>query len=291
MGLLPDNAFQPPGAEVTFDGQALGRGRTIEPRTLWGREIALVLQDPLTALNPVMKIGAQLTEGLRYHLGMSSSTAVRHAADLLGEVGIPNPRLRLSQYPHELSGGMRQRVVIATAIACEPRLLLADEPTTALDVTIQKQILDLLARLQEQRQMSMILISHDLSVVADRTHRYLVMYAGRIIESGPSDALFDPAVRHPYTGALLRSIPRLGTPPHTRLEAIEGRPPDLVELQVGCSFAPRCPSCRPETCGAQMPGIGTGPVGNVACWFPTAVGADSRTDRGQPNASEGGGRP
>jgi peptide/nickel transport system ATP-binding protein len=199
----------------------------------------MVFQDPMTSLNPVRRIGVQLTESMRYHLGTGRRAARARAVELLHLVGIPEPERRLDQYPHELSGGMRQRVTIAIALACDPKLLVADEPTTALDVTVQKQILDLLDRLQAELGMAMILITHDLGVVAGRAHRTAVMYAGRIVEMGDTTALFEET-RHPYTEALLRSIPRIERPSHQELDAIPGRPPDMVGPAIGCPFAARC---------------------------------------------------
>ncbi len=198
----------------------------------------MVFQDPMTCLNPTKRIGQQITDPLRHHLGMSRSEAAARARELLDMVRIPEAGRRLRQYPHELSGGMRQRVVIAIALSCNPKLVIADEPTTALDVTIQKQILDLLATLQSDLGMAMILITHDLGVVAGRTDRVAVMYAGRLAEIGATATLFSSS-HHPYTEALLRSIPRVDQPSHLPLDAIPGRPPDMVRPPDGCRFAPR----------------------------------------------------
>ena len=208
-------------------------------RRLRGPELAVVFQDPMTSLNPVLTIGTQIIETLQAHLGMDTAAATRRGAELLAAVGIPAPEQRLRQYPHQLSGGMRQRVAIAIALSCEPKLLIADEPTTALDVTVQAQILDLLAREQQRRHMAMILITHDLGVVAGRTDEVAVMYAGRIVERAPTPHLFS-RMRMPYTEALLAAIPKLDSPPHTPLPAIAGRPPDPTRPLTGCSFAPRC---------------------------------------------------
>lgn len=230
--------------------------------------MAMVFQDPMTALNPVLTIAVQLCEPLRLHLKLGRQEAREKALSLLARVGIPDPEKRLDQYPHQLSGGMRQRVVIAIAIACNPRLLIADEPTTALDVTVQRQILDGLAGLQKERRMGMVLITHDLGVVASRADYIAVMYAGRIVEYAPARVLFS-SMRHRYTEALLKSIPRLRDPAHTRLHAIPGRPPQLTDPAPGCAFAPRClyaqDVCRRET----PPLMATDhPQHHHACFFP-----------------------
>jgi len=222
----------------------------------------------MTSLNPVLSIGTQIVETLQAHLGMASPAATRRAVELLAEVGIPAPEQRLRQYPHQLSGGMRQRVAIAIALSCEPRLLIADEPTTALDVTIQAQILDLLAREQQRRHMAMILITHDLGVVAGRTDEVAVMYAGRVVERAPTPVLFD-RMRMPYTAALLAAIPKLDSAPHTRLPAIGGRPPDPTRPQPGCAFAPRCGHVD-ERCIAGKPALSAADASGTryACWHP-----------------------
>ena len=239
MNLLGSGATFAPDSKVTFDGRDVHRLSPWEAKHFWGAEMAMVFQDPMTSLNPVRRIGVQLTESMRFHLGMSKREATARAVELLDQVRIPEPRKRLTQYPHELSGGMRQRVMIAIALACKPRLLVADEPTTALDVTVQKQILELLTGLQRELEMAMILITHDLGVVSGHTDRVAVMYAGQLVEVADTGRLFD-SVRHPYTGALLDSIPRLEDPSHTRLNGIDGWPPDLIEGTRGCRFAPRC---------------------------------------------------
>ncbi|HEU5395341.1 MAG TPA: ABC transporter ATP-binding protein, partial [Candidatus Methylomirabilis sp.] len=204
-----------------------------------GREIAMVFQEPMTSLNPVLTIGRQLTEALEVHLGMGKTDAARRAAELLTLVGIPDPERRLVQYPHQFSGGMRQRIMIAIALSCRPRLILADEPTTALDVTIQAQILELLKDLSKRLGVAMLIITHNLGVVARYADRVNVMYAGKVIERGTARQIYhDP--RHPYTLGLLRSVPRLDLPRKAKLDPIEGQPPDLVRLPPGCSFAPRC---------------------------------------------------
>jgi peptide/nickel transport system ATP-binding protein len=254
---------------VLFDGRELGSLDAEALRRLRSRSIAVVFQDPMTSLNPVLTIGRQIIETLREHLGIDAAAAQRRAVDLLGEVGIPAPEQRLRHYPHQLSGGMRQRVAIAIALSCEPRLLVADEPTTALDVTVQAQILDLLNRERQRRSMAMILITHDLGIVAGRTDEVAVMYAGRIVERAPTPRLFK-AMRMPYTEALLAAIPKLDAPPHTPLPAISGRPPDPTRPFRGCAFAPRC-RYRAERCADQKPALTPADTSGhrYACWHPT----------------------
>lgn len=230
---------------VKFEGRSLGELSRNERRHFWGTQVAMAFQDPMTSLNPVKKVGTHISESLRFHLGLGKTEARGRTVELLRRVGIPEPERRLDQYPHELSGGMRQRVVIAMALACEPKLLIADEPTTALDVTVQKQILDLLARLAEELDMATILISHDLGVVAGRTDHVAVMYGGRVVETVDRTSELFAHPRHPYTEALLGSIPRLDSPSHTRLRAISGRPPVLIDPPEGCRFAPRCAYAQP----------------------------------------------
>jgi peptide/nickel transport system ATP-binding protein len=261
----------PPGARVSgsavLDGRDLYALSRESLRRLRGRELAVIFQDPMTSLNPVLSIGSQIAEALREHLGLGHAAAARRAVELLVEVGIPEAERRARQFPHQLSGGMRQRVAIAIALSCEPRLLIADEPTTALDVTVQAQILDLLVREREKRGMALILITHDLGVVAGRTDEVAVMYAGRIVERAPTRALFK-AMRHPYAEALLAAIPKLDTPPHTRLAAIGGAPPDPTRLPPGCSFHPRCRYAQ-ERCRRETPLLSADAAGHShACWFP-----------------------
>jgi peptide/nickel transport system ATP-binding protein len=237
LQLLPNKAKL--SGRVMFDGQDIVRLNAERLRKLRGRSLAVVFQDPMTSLNPVLTIGTQLIETLQEHLELDALAAKKRSVELLAAVGIPAPEQRLSQYPHQLSGGMRQRVAIAIALSCEPKLLIADEPTTALDVTIQAQILDLLAREQRRRHMAMIIITHDLGVVAGRTDEVAVMYAGRIVERAPTPALFKK-MHMPYTQALLAAIPKIDAAPHTALPAITGRPPDPTRPLQGCSFSPRC---------------------------------------------------
>ncbi len=239
MNLLPrENVVR--SGRVMFLGRDLMGLDDKEMRQLCGKDIAMVFQDPISSLNPVMTIGKQITETLRLHLKMSRADAKETAITLLRSVNIPEAARRFAEYPHQLSGGMRQRVMIALALACGPRLLFADEPTTALDVTVQAEILNLLQDQQTDRFMTMVLVTHDLGVVAGRTDEIAVMYAGRIVEQAPTHVLFSE-MRHPYTDALLRSIPQVENPSHTRLRVILGRPPDLVDPPPGCKFAPRCP--------------------------------------------------
>ncbi|HJZ33500.1 MAG TPA: ABC transporter ATP-binding protein [Hyphomicrobiaceae bacterium] len=266
--LLPASACL--SGRVRFDGQDLTALSPQALRRLRGRAFAFVFQDPMTSLNPVLTVGGQITETLKEHLGLDGAAAVRRAIELLAQVGIPNPEQRLKQYPHQFSGGMRQRVAIAIALSCEPKLLIADEPTTALDVTVQAQILDLLAREQRRRHMAMILITHDLAVVAGRTDAVAVMYAGRVVERAPTRTLFR-AMRMPYTRALIAAIPKLDAPPHTPLPAISGLPPDPTRPSPGCAFAPRCASADAQ-CRTAAPPLKAVDVGahQFACWHPLA---------------------
>jgi peptide/nickel transport system ATP-binding protein len=238
-----------------------------EHRAKLGTGIALVFQDSATALNPVVPIGRQITEGMRFHLHLSRGEARDRAIELLTQVGISDPVERLNHYPHQLSGGMRQRVTIAIALACEPDVLIADEATTALDVTVQKQILDLLQQLQQEHHMAMMIITHDLGVVAGRTDEIAVMYAGQLVEHGPTRVLFKEH-RHQYTAALLRSTPNLDQEPHSELTTIPGIPPRLADLPVGCRFAPRCAAATRE-CEAQDPAlVADSPGHEYKCIWP-----------------------
>ena len=270
MGLLPKRNVVREGT-VSFEGNEISGLGPNKMRNIWGRQISMIFQDPMTSLNPVVKIGRQITESLVHHLDMSKDDARETAIALLGSVGIPEPKRRVDEYPHQLSGGMRQRIVIAIALSCGPKLLMADEPTTALDVTVQAQILDLLQAQQRDRNMSMILVTHDLGVVAGRTDEIAVMYAGRVVERAPTTTLF-AHMRHPYTEALLKSIPKVHEPSHTKLEAIGGRPPDLVNPPSGCRFAPRC-SYADSKCISDDPPLRLGdqPGHQFACWHPVGV--------------------
>ena len=273
MNLLPKKATIPVGGEIMFEGRDLRTLSTKQMRSYWGPQMAMVFQDPMTSLNPVVKIGRQITEGIREHRDLNRRAAEAEAVALLRSVGIPAPERRLGDYPHQLSGGMRQRVTIAIAMACGPKLLLADEPTTALDVTVQAQILDLLARQQRERAMGMVLVTHDLGVVANRTDEIAVMYAGQFVEKAPTAVIFG-AMRHPYTEALMRSIPRIENPSHTRLDAIPGRPPDLAALPAGCRFAARCRYAQ-QRCLQESPPLLTGeqPGHEFRCFYPVGTPA------------------
>ena len=227
MGLLPPSARVAEEARIIFNGHDLRALDEADLRAIRGREVAMIFQDPMTSLNPVMKVGAQISETLIHHLGTSKREARERGIELLRAVGISSPERRIDEYPHQLSGGIRQRVAIAIALACEPKLLIADEPTTALDVTVQSGILDLLQQQQRERDMSMILITHDLGVVAGRTDEIAVMYAGKMVERSSTKELFGNT-RMPYTQALMESIPHLDHPTHTRLKTISGQPPNLI---------------------------------------------------------------
>ncbi|OYP30503.1 ABC transporter ATP-binding protein [Rhodopirellula sp. MGV] len=252
MGLVPKPPGRIDGGEVWYGGKDLLKASVKEMQAIRGRRIAMIFQDPMTALNPLMTVGQQLTEMTRLHLGHTQKEANRQAAEMLEMVGISGASRRLRDYPHQFSGGMRQRVMIAMALSCEPDLLIADEPTTALDVTIQAQILDLLRDLQQRRGTSIIMITHDLGVVAEICHRVLVMYGGRVVEKADVNSLF-ASPKHPYTQGLLRSLPRLDQA-SGQLEAIPGQPPDLGNLPAGCSFRPRCPDAI-ERCGSTEPAL------------------------------------
>jgi oligopeptide/dipeptide ABC transporter ATP-binding protein len=266
MRLITPPAGRIVGGRILFKGRDLLTLDEEAMRRVRGREIAMIFQEPMTSLNPVLTIGRQLTEGLEVHLGLAPAAARARATELLAMVGIPDPERRLSQYPHQFSGGMRQRMMIAMALACEPALILADEPTTALDVTIQAQILELMRDLSRRLGVAMLIITHNLGVVARYADRVNVMYAGKIIERGTARELYgDP--RHPYTLGLLRSVPRLDEPRRARLDPIEGQPPDLTRLPGGCAFGPRC-AFRVERCAVEVPPLRPiGAPGHVsACW-------------------------
>ncbi len=239
LRLIPDPPGRITAGEVLFDGQDLLKLSEEQMRQLRGSQIGMIFQEPMTSLNPVLTIGRQITETLEQHRGATPAAARERALALLGLVGIADAPRRLKQYPHQLSGGMRQRIMIAIALACEPKLIIADEPTTALDVTIQAQILELMKELTQRLNIALVVITHNLGIVARYATRVNVMYAGRIVESGSAAAIYhDP--RHPYTIALLRSVPRLDRPRQARLDPVEGQPPDLTRLDGGCAFRPRC---------------------------------------------------
>ncbi len=251
------------GGEISLDGSDLLRLPDIEMRRIRGNNIAMIFQEPMTSLNPVLRIGEQITEVIQLHQGDTKPQALEQAAELLNQVGISDPTRRLRDYPHQLSGGQRQRIMIAMALACDPKLLIADEPTTALDVTIQAQIMDLLLELKQQRQMTTLLISHDLGVVAGNADKIAIMYAGQIVEYGTVKKVFANPL-HPYTQGLLKCIPQLGQ--QHQLPAIEGQLPDLKEQLSGCLFLDRCPGpCAP--CGHKLPTIEANEADHwVRCW-------------------------
>jgi peptide/nickel transport system ATP-binding protein len=268
MGLLPPRGTVREGS-IRFEGREIGGLSRRAMRDVWGKEMAMIFQDPMTSLNPLMKIGAQIAEPLRLHLDMPKALAWTTAERLMQDVRIPAPGRRLQQYPHEMSGGMRQRIMIAIAMACGPALLLADEPTTALDVTVQAQILDLLGEQRRDRNMSLLLVTHDLGVVAGHTDDIGVMYGGKLVEMAPTAELF-ANMKMPYTEALLQSIPKIADASHTRLNVISGRPPDLVNPPVGCRFSPRCPYAQ-ERCREEEPPLiptAEDPRHTYACWYP-----------------------
>ncbi|MFD2169464.1 ABC transporter ATP-binding protein [Tumebacillus lipolyticus] len=255
------------GSQIVFDGKTdIVKLSDKQMESVRGSEMGMIFQDPMTSLNPTMKVGTQIAEGLIKHQGLSRQAARERAIEMLRLVGIPNPETRVEQYPHQFSGGMRQRVMIAIALACNPKLLIADEPTTALDVTIQAQILDLMRDLQEKTGASIIIITHDLGVVADVAQKVVVMYAGKVVENGTIDDVFyNP--QHPYTWGLLRSVPRLDSNKNEDLIPIDGTPPDLIAPPKGCAFAARCPYAM-EICMEQDPEM-TKLNSNhaAACWL------------------------
>jgi oligopeptide/dipeptide ABC transporter ATP-binding protein len=253
LRLIPDPPGRITAGQVLFDGRDLLTLSEEEMRQLRGSQIGMIFQEPMTSLNPVLTIGRQITETLEQHRGATPAQATERALELLGLVGIADAARRLKQYPHQLSGGMRQRVMIAIALACDPKLIIADEPTTALDVTIQAQILELMKELTQRLNIALIVITHNLGVVARYATRVNVMYAGRIVESGAAAAIYHNP-RHPYTIALLRSVPRLDRPRQARLEPVEGQPPDLTQLDAGCSFRPRCRFAT-DVCAAARPAL------------------------------------
>jgi oligopeptide/dipeptide ABC transporter ATP-binding protein len=266
MRLVAPPAGRIVGGQILFKGRDLLELGEEEMRQVRGREIGMVFQEPMTSLNPVLSIGRQLTEGLETHLKLPPAAARSRAEELLAMVGIPDPARRLRQYPHQFSGGMRQRMMIAMALACNPSLVLADEPTTALDVTIQAQILELMKDLSRRLGVAMLIITHNLGVVARYADRVNVMYAGRIVERGTAREVYGRP-RHPYTLGLLRSVPRLDEPRRARLAPIEGQPPDLTRLPPGCAFAPRCGFCVAR-CMREVPPLAEVDRGGhvSACW-------------------------
>ena len=267
MRLLPQPHGKILGGQILFEGQDLTRAPESALLEIRGDRIGMVFQEPLSALNPVQTIGRQISEVLLLHKKVTKAEALEQSVALLSKVGIPSPEIRVSEYPHQLSGGMRQRVVIAMALACNPALLIADEPTTALDVTIQAQILELMRSLQEESGMAIVLITHDLGVIAQVCDEVVVMYGGRIAEQGPVEVIFSQP-SHPYTRGLLASIPRLSTPHKSRLPTIEGTVPSLDAMPSGCRFQNRCPFAEAR-CGAARPpleSVGTDHVVSCARW-------------------------
>ena len=251
------------GGTINFNGHQIDKMSEKEMRKIRGNEVSIIFQDPMTSLNPVYTIGNQITEVICLHTGKSKKEAHDRAKELLELVGINEPAKRLKQYPHELSGGMRQRVMIAIALACEPKLLIADEPTTALDVTIQAQILELMQELRKKLGMSIIMITHDLGVVASMCEKIAVMYAGHIVEYGTADEIFyEPC--HEYTKGLIKSIPKLNVEKTERLVPIEGQPVDLLNPPAGCPFAPRCPKCM-DICKEKKPGVARYGTHEIKC--------------------------
>ena len=287
MGLIPS----PPGRvwarSVRFGARDLLQLPDEELRKIRGHRISMIFQDPMTSLNPLLTVGRQLTEVLELHKGLSHRAARRRSAEALGNVGLPEPERHLRSYPHELSGGMRQRVMIAMALLCQPKILIADEPTTALDVTIQAQILELMGNLQAQHGTAIVLVTHDLGVVAGMADRVNVMYAGRIVESAPTRDLY-ARPRHPYTQGLLASVPSLEGDPEAELFSIPGQPPDLAHLPPGCAFAGRCPLVV-ERCRGSLPELERlGGERLTACFEHSRLAQDAQPAT-LPTASEGAG--
>ena len=281
MRLIPNPPGRIVGGQIIFDGENLLDYTEEEMRHIRGNRIAMIFQDPMTSLNPVLTIGRQITESLELHMKLTPKEARNRAVELLQMVGIPGAERRLDDYPHQFSGGMRQRVMIAMALSCNPELLIADEPTTALDVTIQAQILELIQRLQHELGTAVIIITHDLGVVAGMADRVIVMYAGRVVEEGPTEEIF-ARPRMPYTIGLLRSIPRLDEEEGRTLTPIRGLPPDLINLPQICPFSPRCDYFIPGTCDQQVPPLREVVPGHkAACLFDITLETPLPTTGGE----------
>lgn len=281
MGIIPEPG-KVIGGDIIFDADEILKKSEKEMEKIRGKEVGMIFQDPMTSLNPVFSVGHQIEESLKRHTEMNKEQRQKRMLELLMLVGINQPEKRLKQYPHELSGGMRQRIMIAMALACNPKLLIADEPTTALDVTIQAQIIELLKELKEKINMSIIFITHDLGVVADICDKIAVMYAGTVVERGSVDDIFYSPM-HPYTKGLLKSIPRVDNDSHERLVPIEGNPVDLIFPPAGCSFAPRCESCM-KICLEKVPPIYKEKEGHEsACWLHVKelMEKEGATDHGE----------
>ncbi len=278
MRLIPSPPGKIVAGEILFNGDDILRMSDDQVRSIRGNDIAMIFQDPMTSLNPVLTINRQISEALQLHMGMNKSQARQRTIELLRMVGIPNAEERIDQYPHQFSGGMRQRVMIAMALSCNPKLLIADEPTTALDVTIQAQILDLMRVLQTERDTGVILVTHSMGVVAGMADRIQVMYAGHIVETSSTEEIFANP-RHPYTVGLLKSIPRLDATRKEKLEPIRGLPPDLIDLPDMCPFVPRCNYAR-EKCEQKNPPLLEVKPGHwSACWFWEEVSAQDDQDK------------
>lgn len=274
------------GSEILFDGKNVLDFTRKELNSFRGEQASIIFQDALASLNPTMRIGNQIMETLRLHRRLSKSEAREEAMRILKEVGIPEPERRIDQYPHEFSGGMRQRIMIGIAFACQPRLLIADEPTTALDVTIQAQIIDLLKSLQEQNHTSILMITHDLGVVASAAKRIYIMYAGTIVEEGTSRQIFYEA-QHPYTWALLKAVPRLDGESKSELESIEGAPPDLIAPPVGCPFSTRCKHCM-AICRRKTPeATDFGDGHRAKCWLHHPLAQSAKREEGKEPREHG----
>ena len=289
MGLIDMPPGRIEGGDVRYRGRSLLEMTEQEMQSIRGNDIAMIFQDPMTSLNPVYTIGRQLGEGLRIHRGYSKKQALDRATELLEMVGIPNAEQRVKDYPHQFSGGMRQRAMIAMALACDPDILIADEPTTALDVTIQAQIIELMQKMQEQNGNAIIMITHDLGVVADIADKIMVMYAGCPVEFGTADEIFYSPI-HPYTWGLMRSIPEQVTDEKKPLTPIKGNPPSLVNVPKGCSFSPRCPYAT-DLCRTERPSLYTTPSGHYArchyCNDPEFVAKNSPKNSRSADVADG----